>query len=406
MGQLLSQMNAISLKLLFLVSLVFGCSFFVKGQNPHFIYIQTENKQPFYVKTDNKFLSSSAAGYIIIAKLTTGVYKLVIGSPVNEWPELNVTLSVKDINTGYLLKKSTDQHWNLVNLQTQASLAVEKQPFLAKTAEIISDGDMFAKILAEVVNDPSIGQVITVKKSSEPIVIATADKNAVIPATVESAKTEPVKTKEAPFRVTKLVQDSTASGLPMTYIDRADFANDTIKMIIPATEPVAAAREKVTAVERDSRFIDMELQNPNLKTDSGAVKKGDLVITEKKAVVNNSSATESQKKTAALSANKELKITNCKKAATQNDFLKLRKQMAAEENEKDMTRAASKQFINTCFTTEQVKNLGILYITEDEKYKFFVNAFPYITDANNFGALENELSDIYYKTRFKAMLSH
>ena len=47
------------------------------------------------------------SGYIIIGKLIEGAYPLTIGSPKNEWPELNVTLNVKDINTGYLLKKNT-----------------------------------------------------------------------------------------------------------------------------------------------------------------------------------------------------------------------------------------------------------------------------------------------------------
>ena len=79
--------------------------------------------------------------------------------------------------------------------------------------------------------------------------------------------------------------------------------------------------------------------------------------------------------------------------------------MAAQSNEKNMLVAAYKQFIKSCFTTEQVKNLGVLFITQEEKYKFFVAAFPFVSDTHNFGTLDDQLTDNYYKTRFKAMLN-
>ena len=80
--------------------------------------------------------------------------------------------------------------------------------------------------------------------------------------------------------------------------------------------------------------------------------------------------------------------------------------MAAQTNEKDMVKTATKQFIKTCFTTEQVKNLGVLFISEEERYNFYVAAYAYVSDTNNFAALEEQLTDEYYKTRFKAMTNH
>jgi len=400
-------MNVFALKLRLLVLLMFGCSFFVKGQNFRFIYIQTENKQPFYVKMDKKHLSSSASGYIIISKLTEGSYKLVIGSPLNEWGELNVTVNVKDANTGYLLKRSGDKNWNLVNLQTQALIAAEQKPAPVKNTEIISEGDGFAKMLAEVVNDPSIGQVITVKNETA-VIVATVDKTTVIPGAVPPPKAEPAKSleKEKVVPVSKLAKDSTGSGLLLTYLDKSGSVNDTVKLFIPVTEPVALATKEKKSAKPESRFIDMELQDPNIMTDSDVVKKTELPITEKKTSANPSAATEPDTKTLVLNTSKATTNSNCKKEGTQNDFLKLRKQMAAAESEREMTKTAGRQFVLTCFTTEQIRNLGLLYITEDERYKFYVAAFPYVADIQNFAALEDQLTDIYYKTRFKAMLSN
>ena len=47
--------------------------------------------------------------------------------------------------------------------------------------------------------------------------------------------------------------------------------------------------------------------------------------------------------------------SDCKDFATENDFLKLRKKMAAENNTDAMIIAAKKYFKSRCFTTEQIK---------------------------------------------------
>ena len=80
--------------------------------------------------------------------------------------------------------------------------------------------------------------------------------------------------------------------------------------------------------------------------------------------------------------------------------------MATEKIETGMRTLAAKQFASICFTTEQIKYLGVLFITEEERYKFYVAAYPYVSDAANFGMLESQLADSYYINRFKAMLNH
>ena len=42
------------------------------AQQNHFVYIQTDNKQPFYVRIGDRLLSSSSVGYIVIPKLKEG----------------------------------------------------------------------------------------------------------------------------------------------------------------------------------------------------------------------------------------------------------------------------------------------------------------------------------------------
>ncbi|MFI5205956.1 MAG: hypothetical protein ACHQVK_03365, partial [Candidatus Paceibacterales bacterium] len=83
--------------------IVFLCSFLgAKAQQPHFIYIQTENQQPFYVKMDKAVYSSTVAGYVIIAKLLDSTYNFSVGFLKNEWPQQNFTCTINKKDEGYL----------------------------------------------------------------------------------------------------------------------------------------------------------------------------------------------------------------------------------------------------------------------------------------------------------------
>ncbi|MEI8059233.1 MAG: DUF4476 domain-containing protein, partial [Ferruginibacter sp.] len=111
-------MNTILIKpylfLLYLIALATNC----QAQQNHYIYIQTENKQPFYVKLDKSVLSSTASGYLIIPKLLDGDYTLKIGFPKNEWAEQSINCIVNSKDGGYVLKNFGDKGWGLFNLQT------------------------------------------------------------------------------------------------------------------------------------------------------------------------------------------------------------------------------------------------------------------------------------------------
>ena len=414
-------MNAIYLKLRLLSFLAFLLSQGVQAQQARFIYIQTENKQPFYVKMDKRILSSSLSGYIIISKLIDSTYKLVVGFPKNEWPEMNVAVNVKENHVGLLLKNYGKGDWGMVNLQNNQLQVMQVSPPPIIEEEVKPSEDVFAKILAAVVNDPSIAEV-TVIKRTEIAIKPNENKANETPVADPEIKSMPVNmpvsdTLTVKTKITKLMQDSSSAGLYLTYVDKDNTTRDTVNIFIPQKKEITIAEKsiepeikdtltkEVNAVNSPSKFINMELQNPNIKADSGALKKDDFVITEKKTGVNDQPDQKQEPKTMSPNIDKVMINSDCKKIATQNDFLKLRKQMAAQSSEKNMLIVAYKQFISTCFTTEQVKNLGVLFITQEEKYKFFVAAFPFVSDTHNFATLDDQLTDNYYKTRFKAMLS-
>lgn len=110
--------------------------------------------------------------------------------------------------------------------------------------------------------------------------------------------------------------------------------------------------------------------------------------------------------TASATSTPGLVNTDCKHLATDDEFLKLRKKIAAESDLDKMIDIAKKGFKKSCFTTDQVKNLSFLFLQEDGRYKFIEEAYPYVSDSGNFAQLQSLFASTYYINRFKALIQH
>jgi hypothetical protein len=496
----------------------------LSAQQNHFIYVQTENKQPFYIKLDKKILSSSASGYLIVPKLQDGSYELTVGFPKNEWPEQNVTCSVNKKDAGYLLKNFGDKGWGFFNLQTM-EVVMPGKPADNKTAGDPDKQDLFSNVLSNVVNDPSIVKRIEekpeIKETAKPVendikkedtvkavvvvtekpeanktveektavkkeepVIEKSEENKIVEDKPVVKKEDPiqevvVKDKEAvvmPSQIKKLFSVKSSEGTDIVYADISNGQADTIRLFIPVEKvempiqrekkieaPVEVAQKeepqktttkiedikkeeekKDTVLQQENKavppvieipqkeaprkaavkkedikkeetkdnapkFIDIELPNPNTtKKDSVAKQVVSVPVEEKKPELKD--AGEKPKETIEKPkediSKKIIANSDCKNFATEDDFLKLRKKMAAADNDDDMLTMSKKVFKSKCFTTEQVKNLSVLFLKDEGKYKFFDLAYPFVSDSYNFGTLEGQLTDNYFISRFKAMIHH
>ena len=78
--------------------------------------------------------------------------------------------------------------------------------------------------------------------------------------------------------------------------------------------------------------------------------------------------------------------------------------MAGVSSDDNMIAEARKVFRVKCFTTQQVRNLSLLFLEDEGKYKFFDASYEYVSDTENFASLQSELKRDYFINRFKAML--
>jgi len=187
--------------------------------------------------------------------------------------------------------------------------------------------------------------------------------------TAESSITHPPYKRS---QIKKHSESSTSEGFGLVFYDNYDGGSDTIRLIIPNPKIVLKEPGDIETVD-----------NPDVKKDS---------IVQPKVVV-------------APTGKSGIEVrSNCKSTASESDFFKLRKNMAGRNSDDAMVGEAKKVFKSKCFTTEQVRNLGTLFLTSAGKYQFFDAAYLHVTDRERFGVLESEIKDDYYVKRFKALV--
>lgn len=378
----------------------------IQAQQKHFVFIQTENKQPFSVRVGDKILSSSSSGYVVIPKLNAGAYDLNFGFPKNEWPNQHIQL-VLDKDMGFVLKNFDGKGWGLFNIQTMAVVMNDNNGSATPAKPQSNDG--FADALADVVGSPSIKSqpkpAVPAKNpepKEEPVPQVPGKSNEAPATVVNETKANPGTEKKAeenkaafspPQKINSFLDQS---GRSAVYVDTSNGENDTIRIFIPypevaneeekkevpVPEPVKPAAEPV----KDQPLVTTPVVNdPDLKTSEVINKQEPAEESRPKVVIMNS---------------------DCKSNASESDFLKLRSKMAAQKSEENMIIMAQKDFNKRCYSTEQVANLSVLLLTDKGRYSFFDAAYPHVSDTGNFGTLASRLTDEYYKNRFLAMIRH
>ncbi len=416
------------MKSLYLLITSLCCLGSLYAQQHHFVYIQTENKQPFYVRMRDKVLSSSTSGYMVIPKLKDGDHDLFIGFPKNEWPQQRINIRVKNNDAGYVLKNFDTKGWGLFNLQTmEVIMPVAGQVKETPAKPVQTDG--FADVLADVVNNPSIKEKPPVKevvKNSEPEQQPKTEK----PNEAAVIKQEPVKEKTAEkpvveekkkavtvnraVRVFSLLE---ADGRSMVYVDRDGEKTDTVRIFIPykaenadSGKPAIKPGKDPEKSELAEKAVEKKEEVPVIKSNAEVTGKKDSLLSSASNEITDKPSVTGDNKPPVLNeapkVQKQVTMINsdCRSIATEDDFLKLRKKMAAQKSEENMVVIAKKAFVQKCFTTEQVRNLSALFLKDEGCYNFFDAAYPHVNDTHNYPALINRLTDTYYINRFKAMI--
>ena len=380
------------------IFLLFICLNHLSAQEKHFIFIQSDAKQPFYVSLNGKLYSSTASGYLIIPKLSDGNYNFTVGFAQNSFPEQNFSYSIQNKDLGFELKNFNEKGWGLFNLQG-----------LDITMATSANSNVVGKALSENAAAKAPVEEISFNKKKDTTTLST--KAIATSELTAAAKTEtnPVAkvdslpalivnpTKETATDVKKVSEVAAEEGVHLSYVEGEGKTKDTINVIIPVSTdsintsiPVSAASNKnnmaaakvsgnkaaLPASKNEPRFLDINISSQN-------------------------------KTTAVAPAAKEERLmenSNCKNIATEDDYWKLRKKMSMVTTDEKMIVEAKKFYRVKCFTTNQIKGLSTLFLSDEGRYKFFDASFVSVADANQYATLQSEFIDPAFATRFKNLI--
>jgi hypothetical protein len=436
------------------------------AQKVYFIYLQSDNQSPFYVKMGEKLHSSTASGYLILSNLVDSTYQLNIGFP-GTGGESRFRVSNNNKDKGFLIQQSGGTI-QLFDLQAASVHKPVTESMGGGGVSYRMKEDAFTKLLAQAMNDSSLLYVeVTAKPAlaiekkveapspaiaikndqpekpatenvKQPLVIAPTpksdapetagiktgdkpkdDKVAKAEEKVEEPKKEEAKEiiakvddkpkeaikpveekpkpvveetskpiiaeqketqkpelkKEEAYRrsvVTRRSESSTTEGFGLVYLDESNGITDTIRIVIPNQRTPFRAETDAENAKEKKAFLDVT------NTDT---------VAEKKPVV------------AEVPVRKP-----CPNSATDQDFLKLRRNMASEDTEDGMLAQSRKAWKNKCFTTEQIRNLSTLFLTAYGKFQFFEAAYLHVSDSDQYASLRSELKEEYYIKRFNALI--
>jgi hypothetical protein len=348
------------------VFLFFMLATVVNAQKKHFIYIQAEGKQPFYVMLNNKNYSSSLSGYLVIPKLKNGRYFFTAGFPKDLYPEQKFSCVVDDKDLGYSLKRFGDKGWGLFDYVSFNTIMAnptdwEKDKAVYDTVKLNTDEafvpDVVKPVAKPVVSDvpskkivdttPQTDKQQATAKSSMDNPVATKPIDAGLNQSVNLLVTSvPPSSSQSRLHIAKTYDKSNGQGIDQVYVDYMPNRNDTIAIFIP--------------------YASQEAQNEQ--------KKEVGFDTTKHNVVGNSNQYN----------------RSCVHLATDEDYARIRRQMSYETTDDKMIASARRSFKNKCVTTDQIRNLGLLFLSEQNRYKFFASAKPFIYDVFNYPSLEIE----------------
>ena len=440
------------MKKVFLLFIAACLGMVASAQKVFFVYLQTEDQTPFYVRMGDKVYSSAASGYLILPNLVDSTYYLSLGFAKSTEPETKFSVAVNQKDRGFLIKKFDDG----LSLFDFEELSVVKSNTVPKDNTVYeTKTDAFSTVLSKAAGDPSIVKVPVAKKEEpvkpqaepakkedtialakneeakpveKPAAEATTSKSTVdtaVSTAIQEEKTAKADVKnEAPPKeeavnlqtsvsretatpqpqpsqpetqvqeqaykpsvIVRRAESSTTEGFGLVYLDKNGAAADTIRILIPAS------RIKLTSETEANTAVEV----------LPAKEKADTPVVEKPAETTGI-AKDTRVTTESAPVKRPEEKSACSNQASDKDFLKLRKKMAAKENDDEMITEAKREFKNKCYMVEQIRNLSALFLTSAAKYQFFDAAYQHVSDSGNFATLAAEIKDDYFLKRFKALI--
>ena len=326
----------------------------------HYVFIEAEGQQPFYLKRNGETYSSNASGFIILSKITDNVVDVIIGFPNRVYPEFVFKISGLEKDRGFHLKRGEKGNWVLLDRITQNLVlgTLIDQATAVSSGQAISSSS-FAQLLSETTGDKSL-----------------LDKSWSL-ADQEKPVLTQVKTNSAPSPLKPVPSKQLVSQSPTLTSIKAFIQsdNDNVKRIMYV--------EKGLKGKLDTIFVEIEKQKKETINPLSSIAIREAVVEKDSTVAASPKQIDTDIK---FSTTGVVGCTN--PIAMPKDIRELQRKMGRASSDQEQLELVVKAFGQKCFTCKQAGELGSVFVDEQKRMELFAKIKNLVSDPALFGELE------------------
>lgn len=223
--------------------------------------------------------------------------------------------------------------------------------------------------------------------------------------TLTSPAEDTVAAFEGPSGVIKYSTQESDSGTAAVFLDFKGEQTDTLRVYVPGTKEVAMASEPEVAKPGTippatiPAPVPPAVSSAPLPASAGAPGNPYYQPPVPSAATDVAPAETKAPVSASYSGNVENTNAKCTQLATDAEVQKLRKRMVNDGTDIGMLQMVGKALKQKCFSTDQLRSLGLMFLNDEARFNFFSAGFPSVYDPQNWPALTSQLIDPQWRTR-------
>ena len=364
----------------------------------HYIFIEADGQQPFYLKQGNKMVSSSAAGFLMIPKITATELEFSIGFPKNSYPEVSFYINGMDRDRGFQLKFMEGQGWSLFD-RTSLEVIKGESPKAAPIEMQLPQKEegSFAKLLANATDDKSLLERMPKKEHVEKSVpVKAAAKAGLAAAATNTGLKDSLGEKDKVI----LPEISISTQMEDEDVKRLVFVEKTLKGK-PDTITVEIEKKKIVVANeplKQSQDTALAEIAPKVITPTTISQDTIALVSKPKDDFDSSKANVQPTKTSPI-------VVCDRPIADYKDIRSLQKKLLGIASEEDQRNYAVKAFAQKCFNTKQALEIGWFFVDESSRLQLFKALKLLISDKASFGNLEVSFLKEENIMAFRALVS-
>lgn len=370
-----------------------------RAQHRHFLYLQSDNQQAFYLKMEGDIYSSSASGFLLLPRLQPGSLEFLIGFPRSQWPEQQFSIQIPAADKGMVLRNLPEKGWCLQDLQTPEFVEGQQKAAATSTAqqpEKVKTDDGFAVTLANAVGDQGIREVERIKKRTPdtPLKSPSPEFQASQNQTTDSIKVEDsikaiiTDSLVLTSKVEKIGETRLTGFTGLLFVDQTGNEKDTVDVSFehPLADTVTIKDSSVQTVDSAGLAITEKVTMPAV---ADTVRRGETKVADYLHMP-----------AAALPDR-----SDCRNTATEKDMADLRKKAIKLGTDSVMVDFYIREVKVKCYTVAMIQALSFAFVSDATRMLFFQEAYPWVLDPSNYPTLERLFVTEPFITQFKKLIN-